>query len=177
MRGRVASLLEVGTGFHPELTGRENIYLNGSILGMKKREIDAKFDDIVKFSEIEKFLDTPVKRYSSGMYVRLAFAVAGNVWHWRGANNLFFRLAHLVAIAFVVVQAWLGQYCPLTTLESWLRVQAGTASYSKSFIEHWIQAVLFYDAPAWVFALAYTVFAGLVAAAWWRYPRRRRRPQ
>jgi lipopolysaccharide transport system ATP-binding protein len=66
MHGRVASLLEVGTGFHPELAGRENIYLNGSILGMKKREIDAKFDEIVKFAEIEKFLDTPVKRYSAG---------------------------------------------------------------------------------------------------------------
>jgi len=79
MHGRVASLLEVGTGFHPELTGRENIYLNGSILGMKKREIDAKFDEIVKFAEIEKFLDTPVKRYSSGMYVRLAFAVAAHL--------------------------------------------------------------------------------------------------
>jgi len=79
MRGRVASLLEVGTGFHPELTGRENIYLNGSILGMKKREIDTKFDEIVKFAEIEKFLDTPVKRYSSGMYVRLAFAVAAHL--------------------------------------------------------------------------------------------------
>lgn len=74
--GRVGSLLEVGTGFHHELTGRENIYLSGSILGMKKREIDDKLDDIVKFSEIEKFLDTPTKRYSSGMYVRLAFAVA-----------------------------------------------------------------------------------------------------
>ena len=79
MRGRVASLLEVGTGFHPELTGRENTYLNGSILGMKKREIDAKFDEIVAFAEIEKFLDTPVKRYSSGMYVRLAFAVAAHL--------------------------------------------------------------------------------------------------
>jgi len=79
MRGRVASLLEVGTGFHPELTGRENIYLNGSILGMKKREINDKFDEIVKFAEIEKFLDTPVKRYSSGMYVRLAFAVAAHL--------------------------------------------------------------------------------------------------
>ena len=79
MHGRVASLLEVGTGFHPELTGRENIYLNGSILGMKKREIDAKFDEIVNFAEIEKFLDTPVKRYSSGMYVRLAFAVAAHL--------------------------------------------------------------------------------------------------
>lgn len=79
LRGRVASLLEVGTGFHPELSGRENIYLNGSILGMKKREIDAKFDEIVAFAEVEKFLDTPVKRYSSGMYVRLAFAVAANL--------------------------------------------------------------------------------------------------
>jgi lipopolysaccharide transport system ATP-binding protein len=74
--GRVASLLEVGTGFHPELTGRENIYLNGAILGMTRREIRSKFDEIVDFAEVEKFLDTPVKRYSSGMYVRLAFAVA-----------------------------------------------------------------------------------------------------
>jgi lipopolysaccharide transport system ATP-binding protein len=79
LRGRVASLLEVGTGFHPELSGRENIYLNGSILGMKKREIDSKFDEIVSFAEVEKFLDTPVKRYSSGMYVRLAFAVAAHL--------------------------------------------------------------------------------------------------
>jgi lipopolysaccharide transport system ATP-binding protein len=79
LRGRVASLLEVGTGFHPELSGRENVYLNGSILGMKKVEIDRKFDEIVAFAEIEKFLDTPVKRYSSGMYVRLAFAVAAHL--------------------------------------------------------------------------------------------------
>jgi lipopolysaccharide transport system ATP-binding protein len=79
LRGRVASLLEVGTGFHPELTGRENIYLNGAILGMRKAEINRKFDEIVAFSEIEKFLDTPVKRYSSGMYVRLAFAVAAHL--------------------------------------------------------------------------------------------------
>lgn len=79
IRGRVASLLEVGTGFHPELTGRENVYMNGTILGMKKREIDAKFDEIVAFSEIEKFIDTPVKRYSSGMYVRLAFSVAAHL--------------------------------------------------------------------------------------------------
>lgn len=77
--GRVASLLEVGTGFHPELTGRENIYLNGAILGMSKAEIKRKFDEIVSFAEIEKFLDTPVKRYSSGMYVRLAFAVAAHL--------------------------------------------------------------------------------------------------
>ena len=79
IEGRVASLLEVGTGFHPELSGRENILLSGSILGMKKNEIDQKFDEIVKFSELEKFIDTPVKRYSSGMYVRLAFAVAAHL--------------------------------------------------------------------------------------------------
>jgi lipopolysaccharide transport system ATP-binding protein len=77
--GRVGSLLEVGTGFHPELTGRENIFLSGSILGMKKAEIERNFDEIVKFSEIEKFIDTPVKRYSSGMYVRLAFSVAAHL--------------------------------------------------------------------------------------------------
>ncbi|HEX3800824.1 MAG TPA: ABC transporter ATP-binding protein [Verrucomicrobiae bacterium] len=79
LKGRVASLLEVGTGFHPELTGRENIFLNGAILGMSKVEIKRKFDEIVAFSEIEKFLETPVKRYSSGMYVRLAFAVAAHL--------------------------------------------------------------------------------------------------
>jgi len=79
IRGRVASLLEVGTGFHPELTGRENIFLNGAILGMGKSEIKKKFDEIVAFAEVEKFLDTPVKRYSSGMYVRLAFAVAAHL--------------------------------------------------------------------------------------------------
>jgi lipopolysaccharide transport system ATP-binding protein len=77
--GRVASLLEVGTGFHPELTGRENIFLNGAILGMSRAEIAQKFDEIVAFAEVEKFLDTPVKRYSSGMYVRLAFAVAAHL--------------------------------------------------------------------------------------------------
>jgi lipopolysaccharide transport system ATP-binding protein len=79
IHGRVGSLLEVGTGFHPELTGRENLYLNGAILGMRKAEINRKFDEIVAFAEIEKFIDTPVKRYSSGMYVRLAFAVAAHL--------------------------------------------------------------------------------------------------
>jgi lipopolysaccharide transport system ATP-binding protein len=79
LRGRVGSLLEVGTGFHPELTGRENIYLNGAVLGMRKAEIDRKYDEIVAFAEIEKFIDTPVKRYSSGMHMRLAFAVAAHL--------------------------------------------------------------------------------------------------
>lgn len=79
VRGRVGSLLEVGTGFHPELTGRENVYLNGAILGMRRREIDQRYDAIVEFSGVERFIDTPVKRYSSGMYVRLAFAVAAHL--------------------------------------------------------------------------------------------------
>jgi lipopolysaccharide transport system ATP-binding protein len=79
VKGRIASLLEVGTGFHPELTGRENIYLNGAILGMRKREIRRRFDEIVDYSEVERYIDTPVKRYSSGMYVRLAFAVAAHL--------------------------------------------------------------------------------------------------
>ena len=79
LNGRVASLLEVGTGFHPELTGRENVYLNGTILGMTKNEIDLNIDKIVEFSGVEKFLDTPVKKYSSGMRVRLAFSVAAHL--------------------------------------------------------------------------------------------------
>lgn len=79
IKGRIASLLEVGTGFNPDLTGRDNVYLNGAILGMRKREIDSKFDEIVAFSEVERYIDTPVKRYSSGMYVRLAFAVAAHL--------------------------------------------------------------------------------------------------
>ena len=79
LRGRLSSLLEVGTGFHPDLTGRENIYLNGAILGMTRKEIDSKFDDIVDFAKVEDFVNTPVKRYSSGMYVRLAFSVAAHL--------------------------------------------------------------------------------------------------
>src|SRR4051812_15774986 len=79
IRGRIASLLEVGTGFHPELTGRENVFLNGAILGMRRDEIRRKFDDIVAFAQLERFIETPVKRYSSGMYVRLAFSVAAHL--------------------------------------------------------------------------------------------------
>ena len=79
MRGKVSSLLEVGTGFHPELTGRENVFLNGAIMGMKRREIQTKFDEIAEFAGVETFIDTPVKRYSSGMYVRLAFSVAAHL--------------------------------------------------------------------------------------------------
>jgi polyferredoxin len=89
-------------------------------------------------------------------------------WHW--VNVWWFRLLHLVSIAFVVVQAWLGQWCPLTLLESWLRERAGVVAYNKSFIEHWLQQLIFYEAPFWVFTLVYTLFGLLVAWAWWKYP-------
>lgn len=95
---------------------------------------------------------------------------------WRWVNGWWFRLAHLVAIGVVVIQSWLGQLCPLTILESWLRVQAGDQAYRQSFIEHWLQRVIYYDVPVWVFTVAYTVFAALVVLAWWRYPPVRRRP-
>jgi len=103
----------------------------------------------------------------------LLVVLVGNWLHWRWVNEWWFRLAHLAAIAIVVIQAWLGQYCPLTTLESWLRIQAGGASYNTSFIEHWLQRLIYYEAPLWVFTAAYTGFAVLVALAWWRYPPRR----
>lgn len=99
----------------------------------------------------------------------------GNLYDWRFINGWIFRLAHLGAIGVVVAQAWLGVACPLTTLESWLRVQAGEAAYETSFIEHWLTRVLFYDAPPWVFTAAYTAFAVIVAFAWWRFPPGRRR--
>jgi hypothetical protein len=98
----------------------------------------------------------------------------GNRWGWRWVHALAFRLAHLGAIGFVVVQAWLGRVCPLTTLESWLRVQAGQDGYRRSFVEHWVHALLFYEAPTWVFASAYTLFGALVVACWWRFPPQRR---
>ncbi len=104
----------------------------------------------------------------------LVVVLAGNWLHWQWVNGWWFRLGHLTAIAVVVIQAWLGQYCPLTTLESWLRVQAGTPSYDKSFMEHWVQRLIYYEAPLWVFAVVYTLFALLVLLAWWRFPPRRR---
>lgn len=104
----------------------------------------------------------------------LVLVLAGNRWGWRWVNGLGFRVAHLGAIAVVVAESWFGITCPLTTLESWLRLQAGSAGYGTGFIEHWVQRVLFYEAPGWVFAAAYTAFGLLVAAAWWRYPPTRR---
>jgi polyferredoxin len=102
----------------------------------------------------------------------LAAVFVGNLRHWPWVNGLAFRLVHLMAIGVVVVQAWLGALCPLTVLESWLREQAGEAPYAASFVEHWVGRVLFYDAPTWVFTLAYSVFAALVVLTWWRYPPR-----
>jgi hypothetical protein len=104
----------------------------------------------------------------------LLVVVAGNWLRWRWVNHWWFRLAHLAAIVIVAAQAWLGQLCPLTKLESWLRVQAGSPAYSKSFIEHWFQKLIYYDAPLWVFTMVYTAFAALVLLAWWRYPPRGR---
>ena len=102
----------------------------------------------------------------------LALVIAGNMLNWPWVNSLWFRLAHAMAIGIVVAQAWLDEVCPLTTLESWLRVQAGSPSYSKSFVEHWVERLLFYEAPGWVFTLAYTVFGLLVVASWWYFPPR-----
>jgi hypothetical protein len=104
----------------------------------------------------------------------LAVILVGNLLGWRWVNNPWFRLAHIAAIAVVVAESWLGITCPLTTLESWLRAQAGSSGYDASFIEHWVQRILFHEAPPWVFASAYTAFGLLVAAAWWYFPPRRR---
>jgi hypothetical protein len=109
----------------------------------------------------------------------LAVVIAGNTrWRWRWVNLPAFRLAHLAAIGVVVVGAWIGEVCPLTTLEMTLRLRAGRGVYEGSFIQQWLQRLLYYEAPAWVFALAYSVFGLLVALAWWYFPptfRRRRR--
>ena len=94
----------------------------------------------------------------------------GNWRGWRWVNRLWWRLAHLAAIGVVVLQAWLGQHCALTLWESQLRLLAGQAVYQQSFIQHWVQRLLYHEAPLWVFALAYTGFAALVVWAWWRHP-------
>jgi len=103
----------------------------------------------------------------------LLAVLAGRVRGWGWVRQRGFRLAHLAAIGVVVLQSWLGQQCPLTTLESWLRVQAGAAGYAEGFIQHWVTQVLFYQAPGWVFGLAYTAFGAAVAWAWWWCPPRR----
>jgi polyferredoxin len=105
----------------------------------------------------------------------LAFIIIGNLRGWPRANAPWFRAAHLAAIAVVVAQAWLGAACPLTSLEMWLRAQARSTTYSGGFIEHWLQRVLYYDVPGWVFMLVYTLFGLIVAAAWWYFPPARRR--
>lgn len=99
--------------------------------------------------------------------------LVGSFWHWHWVRSLWFRVTHLAAIGVVVAQAWLGQTCPLTTLESWLRMQSGDLAYSRGFIEHWVHAFLFYEAPSWVFSLLYTLFAAVVLATWWCFPPRR----
>jgi len=106
----------------------------------------------------------------------LILVLLGNMLRWRWVNSLLFRVAHLVAVGVVVVQAWLGELCPLTVLESWLREQAGEAGYTASFIGYWVQRVLYYEAPLWVFTLLYSVFGLLVAAAWWYFPPIRETP-
>jgi len=108
----------------------------------------------------------------------LVLVVVGNRWHWRWVNALWFRLMHLAAIVVVAAQAWLGMVCPLTTLEMWLRGKARLTTYSGSFIEYWMQRLLYFEAPDEVFTLAYTVFGLATVAVWWRFPPElRRRPK
>ncbi len=102
--------------------------------------------------------------------VGLVLIVLGNLLRWQWVNSLWFRLAHLMTIGVVVAEAWVGIVCPLTTLEMWLRSNAGATEYSGSFIEHWLQALLFWNAPPWVFMVTYTLFGLVVAAAWWYFP-------
>lgn len=105
----------------------------------------------------------------------LGFVVVGNLRAWRWVNSPWFRLAHLLAIAVVVAQAWLGSVCPLTSVEMWLRVQARETTYTGSFIQHWLQRLLYYEQPAWVFTLGYSLFGMAVVAAWWYFPPRFKR--
>lgn len=100
----------------------------------------------------------------------LLFIVAGNIRDWPWVNALWFRLLHLIAIAVVVVETWLGLACPLTTLESWLRAETGASADGGSFIGYWLGRALYFDAPAWVFTVGYSIFGLLVAAAWWYFP-------
>lgn len=100
----------------------------------------------------------------------LLLIVFGNLLRWPWVNHWWFRVLHLLAISVVVFESWLGIECPLTTLENWLRLQAGQGVYQGSFIQYWVHGVMFYEAPGWVFALAYTLFALVVVAAWWRWP-------
>jgi hypothetical protein len=103
----------------------------------------------------------------------LVLIILGNLRSWRFVNAWWFRLTHLATIGVVVAQSWLGITCPLTTLELWLRAQAGEATYAGGFIEHWLSRLLYFNAPPWVFVLAYSVFGAMVLAAWWRWPPRR----
>ena len=107
--------------------------------------------------------------------VGLVLAIAGNLRGWRWANNFWFRIVHLAAILVVAAEAWLGLVCPLTTLEMRLRVRAGVQTYGGGFVEHWLQQLLYYDAPPWVFILGYTVFGCLVLATWRYFPPRSKR--
>ncbi|QIB50847.1 MULTISPECIES: DUF2784 domain-containing protein [Pseudomonas] len=105
----------------------------------------------------------------------LVVIILGNLRHWAWVNNLWFRLAHVSTIGVVVAEAWLGVVCPLTLLESWLRQQAGTGGYQGGFIEHWLQSVLYYNAPEWMFVTLYTLFGLLVVATFWWFPPRFKR--
>jgi hypothetical protein len=100
----------------------------------------------------------------------LLLIIMGNLMRWPWVNHWWFRVLHLLAISVVVLESWLGIECPLTTLENWFRIQAGQGAYQGSFIQHWVHQVMFYQAPAWMFASAYFAFAALVVAAWWRWP-------
>lgn len=102
----------------------------------------------------------------------LALILVGNLRGWAWVNAMWFRLAHLAAIAFVVAEAWFGVVCPLTSLEMWLRARADASTYAGSFIEHWLQRILYYQAPGWVFTVVYTLFGFAVIAAWWYFPPR-----
>ena len=102
----------------------------------------------------------------------LVLVIVGNLRTWTWVNAVWFRLAHLAAIAVVVAEAWLGVVCPLTALEMWLRAKARATTYDGSFIEHWLQRVLYYEAPAWVFTLGYSLFGLVVVATWWYFPPR-----